>query len=145
MLDCLVDFHCRAAEFVENCLERQESERVRMVLQYLAEHHRRLQEAIADYEADAERAVLDTYIAFALMEDDTPESFVDGLSCPAGLGLEEVVALAQALGDYPVTLLNDVLAAVENPHVAEVFTNLRDLEVQERKLLSRAVDTLLDL
>ena len=145
ILDCLVDFHHRAARLVEAALDLEQDDRVAMVLDYLYEHHSKLQDSLANYEEDAEPGVLNTQVPYSLNSADAPEAFVASLDVGEHMTLEQVVKLGRDLGDYVVSLVDDVSGEISAPRVSEVFANLLEMEATEQRMLTRAVNSLRDI
>lgn len=149
ILDCLVDFHHRASVLLEEAMDGEQSERVMMVLNYLYEHQCELQDALANYEDDREEdgddGVLNTWVPYALNSADAPEAFVSGLEVEENMEFEAAETLGRALGDYVVGLLTDISGDIASEHVAEVFANLLEMERNEQKKLTRAVNSLRDM
>lgn len=145
ILDCLVDFHFRAARLAEAAMDIEQSERVIMVLNYLYEHHTELQETLANYEDDAEEGVLNTWVPYSLNAEEAPEEFVEALEISENMEFEEAEKLARILGDYGVSLLDNIVGEIAAPHVAEVFASLLELERNEQRKLTRALNSLRDM
>ena len=145
LLDCLVDFHHRVARLAEQGMDDEQEERVRLVFEYLYRHHLEMQESLATYEEDGEESVLNTYFSFTLNEEKTPEAVINSIGSTRNISFDNVVKLSRKLGEYIIALLDDILLDLSVPHVREVFENLRDMEEQEQKLLTRAVNSLRDL
>ena len=145
LIDCLVDFHHRAARLAEKAMDQDQEERVRLVFESLFRHHQEMQENLATYEDEGEESVLKTHFSFALNEQQTPEGFIESFDDTANMSFENVFKLSRQMGDYVIGLVDDILIDLTQPHAREVFRNIRDMEEQEQKLLSKSINSLADI
>jgi len=145
VVDCLVDFHYRALRLVEEGMDKEQDERVTMLLHYLFEHHSELQEALVNYDADSDDDLFGTPVVYALENEEAPEAFVEEFEVDQHMDFDTAEKLGRALGDYPVDLLANVVAEINEPALAEVFASFLDLERIEQRKLTRALNAMRDM
>ena len=147
IIDCLVDYHYRAARLAEEAMDREQEERVEVVFNYLFEHHSDMQEALVDFEADneGEDDVFSAEVDYGLNAGDAPEAFLSDFEMDENMAFDAVEKLGRALGDYPAEFLGNLLGELSEPNVAEAFGNLLDLERSEQRKLTRAINSLRDM
>jgi hypothetical protein len=145
LIDCLVDFHYRAALFAETGMDMEQEERVSLVFHYLYDHHQQMQETLATYyEEEGEESVLNASLPFELDASSAPEEFITGLECGENISFEDVTNIAKSMADYVTLLLDDISAEAGDPQVQEAFTSLLEMEEEELKLLIRGINSLRD-
>jgi len=140
-----VDFHYRAVRLVEDGMDREQDERVAMLLDYVFEYHRELQEALGNYEMDSDEDWFAMTVSFTLDDELAPEHFVEEFVMDAFMDFDSAEKLARELGDYAVDLLTDVVAETQNPSLAQVFASFLDLERIEQRKLTRALNAMRDM
>ena len=144
IFDCLVDFHYRAAAMAETAMDQEQDARVKLVFNFLYDHHLQMQEALATYEDDEEQAVLNTPVSFSLDATRAPEAFLQGAEFNSGISFEEAQRLGKSLGDYVLELMEDIQEEIADDDVRDVVARMGEIELEEHKLLMRGIATLKD-
>jgi rubrerythrin len=128
-------FHKQLSELYHQLEGKAERERVRMLLDYLSRHEKHLDESLASYEEEASRMVLDTWFQYT-PEADTSQLLAQ-IKLQPGMSVSDVVRVALRLDDYLVDLYRSMAEHSDIPEVREVFTNLLDMERQEKHQAAR--------
>ncbi len=145
-LASIVDLHKQAATKVLDVINDCSDQRTKMALTYLHEYQQRMRDSLAHYLKDSEQnKLLDTWLPYTLNDAPTPESFLAGLSLSADMSSDSVAKIGQGIADYVVQLLEGVTASIASTALAEVVDNLLAQERNERKKLTRAMNSLDDL
>ena len=146
LIDCLVDYHHRAATLSETGMDMEQEARVQLVFNYLYDHHLQMQDALATVDdGDEDSGVghtLNTPVEFELRESEAPEAFLEGLTWGENMSFDAVTRLAKEMADYAIGLIDDICAYADDPDVQDIFEKLLEMEQEELKLLIRGVNSL---
>lgn len=129
-------FHDKLSSFYHILSNKAEQERVKLLLEYLSRHEKRLSRILEDYEDDVSQTVLDTWFHFTQEEFDLSAYWEAAIT--ADMTAAEVVALALRLDER---LLDTYRAMTKNQvpeKVREIFENLLQMEEEEVHKLARA-------
>lgn len=139
MLDQVREFHGQLAEYYGQLSDKSAQERLKLLLDHMSSHERNLQTSLSEYEEDAPRKVMDTYVdciycdeILATCEQTpiAPEMSVDG-----------VIRVAMDVDNCLLRFYREVAESADSETVREVFRNLIDGE--EAELRKLAMDALL--
>ena len=97
VLDYVRAFHKRLSAFYHELSDAAENPRVRMLLDYISQHEKHLQEGLAAYEESAPRSVLDTWEQ-CTADRSVLERYRDIKTHP-DMSLHEVITLAFEIDD----------------------------------------------
>ncbi len=117
-------------------------ERARMVLDYIGRHERHMAEALERYEADAPRAVLDTWFK------NTPGRPVEeclALARPDAEDMDEALRSALAMDNCLVESFRRISESAVADEVREFFRRLVEMENREEHRLIRDAIEMNDL
>lgn len=135
VLDHARIFHNELRRLYEQLSTETEKERVRMLLDYLSRHEEHLEESLAAYEEGASKRVLDTWFKYVPAEDKL-EKFRD-VKLEPDMSVDDVVDVALRMDDCLVDLYKEMAEVAVSQEVKEVFTNLLEMEEQEKHKLVR--------
>ena len=143
ILDWIAYLHERLAREYDRLSDEAKDERVAMLLEYLADHQRRLQKTITRFETDAADKLLNTWFQ-GCPPLDLPESLDDLHQSLAGKSSIEVTKAAIKLHDQLIAIYRELEAAADVDSVREIFANLATLESHEKIRMVRDAQRLED-
>jgi len=129
-------FHRKLAEYYEQLGAVQGKDKVRMLLDYMGRHERRLEEAIANYEEDASRGVLNTWFKYT-PEQATYRCFED-IEVKPDMTVEEVIKTALRMDNCLVELYRGMAERSVSEEVRQLFDDLLRLEQSEELAMVRS-------
>ncbi|MGF1612384.1 MAG: hypothetical protein ACFCVA_00340 [Gammaproteobacteria bacterium] len=135
VLDHARSFHHQVADLYQRLEDRTEKERVKLLLDYLQRHEKHLEESLSQYEEGASKRVLDTWFQYSLEQD--PSDILADIELKKDMSVDDVVRLALRLDDYLIDLCKSMADRADIPELKELFTNLCELEQQEKYRLAR--------
>lgn len=137
-------YHQQLAESLKNSSSAHQSERARMLLDYLAEHEAKLSDAIGAFEKSDNLKALNTWVMEYLNKTDIkPQNEVNAPF--SSLSTEEIINSVEAEHTKIIELYKFLAGrAVATPAV-DLLEELAALEEHEAMRLSRASNTLSDL
>lgn len=129
-------FHQLAASFYQQLELIQQDERGRMLLQHLARHECNRQEQLDEFLRHVGETELATWIQYTL--EEVPERFLSQLPVSENMTVAEIQSLGQRVESYTEDLYGGLAATTSCRRLHDVFTNLRDQQLQEKQSLTRA-------
>lgn len=135
VLDYAKTVHADLRKFYDSLNEKNQQERVKILLDYLSRHENHLEETLERFEAGSQTHVLETWMQYA--PSINIQQLIDGKSIRTDMSVDDVVKLAVEFDDAVVELFREAADECEIPTVKEVFHNLVELENQEKLRLVR--------
>lgn len=143
VLDHARAFHGELGKLYERLAGEAQQERVKMLLNYLSRHEEHLEEGLAQYEEGASKRILDTWFKYVPGEDRLREC--QSIQLERDMSVDDVVAVALRLDTCLLDLYKEMADTAVSQEVKDVFTNLLDMEEQEKHKLARNTLLLQDL
>ena len=136
ILDWMQAFHERLSIEYHIMSQGQVRERVALLLQYLADHQRQLQNAIKHYEEDASEEFLNTWHDH-FPELDLPETLDDLKHHLSVINTDDVIRLAVKFHDVLICLFEEIGNTAPTDEVRDVFNDLAQMERREKERMVR--------
>ena len=136
-------FHNSLSKYYQEISNVSKSEKVKLLLDYMAENEKLLAKRISDYQEQAASGNLNTWFQYA---NDT-----DILKLPVFgkhdlfIGPEDIAELSMKYSDELIELYTEMSDYSDNIGLKEVFDNLADMQIQEKHKLSMNIDRLMDI
>ncbi|MEX1197887.1 MAG: hypothetical protein WEB57_08520 [Pseudohongiellaceae bacterium] len=139
VLDEIRSFHQRLAGLYGALAEQATEARAEMLLNYMKSREEAQGAVIDLYESDAPASILDSW--FQVPYPENLNDFLKLLEIRSDLNVEQARELIMEADEFLMALLNHVERRVINPEVKAVFQDLQELEREEEKALTRAVNS----
>jgi rubrerythrin len=136
-------FHNSLSKYYQEISNVSKSEKVKLLLDYMAENEKLLAKRISDYQEQAASGNLNTWFQYA---NDT-----DILKLPVFgkhdlfIEPEDIAELSMKYSDELIQLYTEMSDYSDNIGLKEVFDNLADMQIQEKHKLSMNIDRLMDI
>jgi len=129
------NMHQQVADFYRQLDDASAQTRVRMLLDYLAEHEQHLADAMHELGSEADPALLHSFLAH--MPD--PVQFDEALHTPIrpDMSVDEVLEIALRFDDALIALYQDLAEHTDNEAVRDLLNNLTELENLEKRRVAR--------
>jgi len=139
-------FHKELSDFYQKLNDTAQQERVKMLLDYLQQHEKNLEESLASYQTEVSNNILKTWFKFHI-PDELHDTCCKQLSIENKLNAstDEIVALALKLDDCLINLCSMIIEKTDIPEIRDVFTNLLNLEKKQEMQLARNSLTINDI
>lgn len=135
-------FHNLLSECYQKMSNMSNSEKGKLLLDYMAENEKTLVKRLSDYKEQAPEKILNTWFQYANDEDIlTPPEFTNYGPIKAP---EDVVEFAMKYSDKLIEFYSEMSNYCDNVALQEVFDNLSDMQNQEKNKLSMNIDRLMD-
>lgn len=143
VMDWTRQLHGALADGLDSSVAHSQGERARMLLEYLAEHERRLQEVVSLSEEDASVKALNTW-CYDYFENApvTPAQARRDLS---QAGMDEIAAVVIERHEMLIGLYRYLLGRAETDTPRELVEGLLSLEENEAMLMAREIRMAEDL
>jgi rubrerythrin len=142
-LDHVCLFHNSLSKYYQKMSKVSKSEKVKLLLDYMAENENTLAKTISDYQEQAPAGILNTWFQYANDVNilKLPVFDKDDLMKEP----EDVVGFSMKYSNELIELYTEMSGYSDNPALKEVFDNLADMQTQEKHKLSMNIDRLMDL
>ncbi|GAB3012376.1 hypothetical protein [Bowmanella dokdonensis] len=135
--------HLRTAVFYKDLAEQTGNPRAAMLLNTLCRHEAQLAEELKRYMEEAPEKVLNTYIQYDRRKDSNGLFETD--FAPANCSESDVERLANQVDEYFSQLYAEMAQSADVQPVSEMFDNLYDHIMEEKKRLSTDLYSLADI
>ncbi|MDR7089615.1 MULTISPECIES: hypothetical protein [Cellvibrio] len=133
--------HSYLAKYLADCSSKNEEERARLLLDYLAEHESKMEKMVAAFERQAEAEVMNTYIYDYLSHQPIQSNEIPYVQ----LGFDSI---CQEVFDYHqqvIELYRDLEEKAVIPEAKDLLGSLLAMEQHEAMLLVRQTGRMNDL
>lgn len=136
-------FHQRVGDFYQDLSDHTEQQRLKLLLDYMAEREQELASALEQFTEGSSREVLDTWFQFCC--DDETLKLCPGALLHNDMTLDEIISAGVALSQCFINLFREIANTADSEQVRAVFQNLLESEQREQKKLVRNVEMFTDL
>lgn len=130
VLDYLINAHQQMGEYYTQLSDTVLQQRVKLILDYLAEHENHISNELLQYEKDAPYGVLNAW--FQDIQDDPLLLKLEQPPAP-DLSEEQVMRIALELDDRLISLYEQLASHCKSSAARDALENLLDQEKQRKK------------
>ena len=135
ILDYARVYHRRVGEFYQQLKDKNESARVKMLLDYLVRHKAHLDKALGDFEDETKSKALEAWYQHS--QEQCLFAPLDAAQYSADMTVEEVLALGATLDSCLLASYKGMVDTASTPECREIFENLLLMEEQEKHKSAR--------
>ena len=143
IIEFAVSFHRFVGGYYQDCLVNTQNPRLRMILNYLVEHEKKILEGFTEYEENAPVNILETWFQFSTCSEKF-NLLKENLN-PIKPSIDEVKSLTISLYACIITQFENLAEDAEVDKVKDVFINIAMKEKKEQKKLARNFQLMEDL
>lgn len=143
ILDQARYFHHQLQTFYEALKGKIEQPKLQLILDYLAQHEERMEQALDQYEEGIAAKVADTWFKFSA--GVSMEDAIRAIEIRPEPTLDDLMVIAIQLENHFVTLYRNAVDQAVAPAVKEIFERLLNETMRERMKLSRDLVDMHDL
>jgi len=124
------DFHRNLQQCLQHCAGAQQSERARLLMDYLVDHEKQLHRLVEQFQQQADKNILETWC----LEYENKQSVKAHDICElsyADMSAQEVTNDVIAQHEKVIDLYRYLVSKAEIPEVREFLDEILDLEQQE--------------
>jgi len=139
VFDRVGKFHHQVSEYYHRLHDIADKERVKILLDYMSRHERKLEKYISEYEDDAPKVVLDSW--FKYTPASTYKECFEDSELNHDMSIEDVITVALRLDDCLINAFKRIVDSAESTRIKEVFCSLlRTAENEKRKFVQEALE-----
>lgn len=135
--------HSRTEKFYGALSDQANNERVKMLLNTLVKHESELSASLKAYINKAPSKILNTYFQYD-HEMSVEELFVTNFEAEQ-INSDDVEKMANAFDDYFCHLYSEMQEVVDCEQVRDLFENLHEHMIEEKKKLSIDIYSMMDM
>lgn len=144
LIDWTRQLHSHLAKCLTHCSSKNEEERARLLLDYLAQHEASMEKMVTEFEVHADPKVMKTYIYDYLSYRPIQSHRV--CNAPyATLGFDDICREVFDYHQQVIDLYRDIEERAEIPEAKALLGSLRALEEHEAMRLTRQTGRMSDL
>ncbi len=143
VLDYGIQLHSQLTELYDSLNQQNDQTRVKMLLDYLSRHEKNREEAMQRFENGSRKSILNFWLQYS--PGSNVEQLLKNCAVRPNMSVDDVIKIAMAFDDALIQLYKDAATIVDDPHAKEVFTNLAEMEEQEKHRFIRDAEWMDDL
>lgn len=128
-------FHKQIADFYDRLHNKDEKQRVKMLLDYLSQHERHREETLAKYEKEASRKIMDTWYKY--IPSNITYNCLENMVIKDNMSVDDVIHLALDFNYCLIEIYKELIEETRAIKVRDVFISLLKRLQQEQKNLAR--------
>jgi uncharacterized protein YqfB (UPF0267 family) len=128
--------HVRIRNFFETLNEKSQSSRVKRMLEYLIEEHRRIEDILTRFAAETQKSVTNGWMQYTPSIDI--DHLLDSHRVKESLSVDEIVHLMTDFNEALMNFYREAENEAEFPSVRGFFHNLAEMEIKENLQQLRA-------
>jgi len=145
VLDHAREFHTQLSEFYTLLSRKSEKQRVKLLLDYMSEHEKYLEETLARYEEEVSGKILNTWSQYPPPKEILETCREISITKTDDLTVDDVIEMAVKLNQCLIDLYKEMIKNSETDQMREIFTNLMEMEKRQELELVRDAQEWKDL
>lgn len=143
VLENSIDFHLRTSSLYAELSEKTVDPRAKLLLNYMSIHEKELMNNQKEFNRNASKRIMDTWLQFT--PEQSNQSFFNDLSYGDTLSVSDVTGIGFEIDNYLEELYSALEGEADCQDVRDLFHTIRDIELQEKKELSKTANGIYDL
>jgi rubrerythrin len=145
VLDHAREFHTQLSDFYTLLSRLSEKQRVKLLLDYMSEHEKYLEETLTRYEEEVSKKILNTLFQYPPPKELLETCREVSINRTDELSVDDVIEIAVKLNQCLIDLYKEMIKNSETDLIREVFTNLMEMEKRQELELVRDAQEWKDL
>jgi rubrerythrin len=145
VLDHAREFHTQLSDFYSLLSRKSEKERVKLLLDYMSQHEKYLEETLTRYEEEVSGKILNTWFQYPPPQEILDTCREVNINETENLTVDDVIEMAVKLDQCLIDLYKEMIKNSETDQMREIFTNLMEMEKRQELELVRDAQEWKDL
>jgi rubrerythrin len=145
ILDHAREFHSQLSEFYCSLSTQSEKQRVKMLLDYMSQQERHLEDTLARYEEQLSEQALNTWFQYPPPKEILNICKEVTMAGKGDLTVDDVIAMVVKLDQCLIDLFKDAVEKADTDALREIFQNLQGMEKRYQLELVRDAQEWKDL
>ena len=129
ILDYAKTYHRRLGDYYARLRDVADKERMKILLDYMSRHEAHMQKYLADYEQEAAKKVLDTWLKYSPVKAEA-HSLKD-IALNPDMSIEDVIKMSMKLDGCLVDIYREMAQRSPSQECKDLFNDLLEMEKQE--------------
>lgn len=126
--------HHQMRTFYDGLHLKDETERMKILLDYLSKHEKHREDALAQYENDTVSKILGTW--FKYIPEDNTATCLESFRIKSDTNVDDIITMYLKLNNCIIQLYKNIVEETGSNEVKEVFTSLyKQLEKEEKNMV----------
>jgi hypothetical protein len=139
VFDRVRSFHNQVSGYYHRLYAIADKERVKMLLDYMSRHEKKLELCMAEYEDNASKDILNTWFKYT-PASTYQECFRDS-DLNHDMSIDDVISVALRLDDCIINAFKRIVDSSESNRIKEIFTCLlKSAEKERKKFVNEALE-----
>jgi rubrerythrin len=143
VLDYGIQLHGQLTDLYDSLNQQNDQARVKMLLDYLSRHEKNREQAMQRFEDESRKSILNFWLQYS--PGSNVEQLLRDAAVRPDMSVDDVIKIAMAFDNAMIELYKGAAIIVDDPHAKEVFTNLAEMEEQEKHRFIRDAEWMDDL
>jgi len=145
VLDHARKFHTKLGDFYNLLSSKSEKQRVKLLLDYMSEHEKYLEETLCRYEEEVSKKILNTWFRYSPPKELLEICRGVSLNRIDELSVDDVIEMAVKLNQCLIDFYKEMSKNSKTDLIREAFTNLMEMEKRQELELVRDAQQWKDL
>ncbi|MDY0189147.1 MAG: hypothetical protein RBR22_00280 [Desulfuromonas sp.] len=129
------EFHNQVSKFYQKIADKGQSERVKLLLDYMVRHEKHLEKALKHYEQSITTKALEAWYQYSKEQRAFAE--LDSINYLENMSVDEVMKIASTIDNCLISSYKGIVETTNVPVVREIFSNLLEMEEQQKHVKAR--------
>jgi hypothetical protein len=143
IIDHTRDFHKRISLYYHRLADSTQKQRVKLLLDYMSEHEKRLANYIEEYEETAPASILNTWFQSASNTD--AGRLLQDIELGSNQSIDDIIDLGIQISECVLEVYRKLADQAEPESVQQIFASLLNMEEKAQKQFARDAGRLADL
>lgn len=139
------EFHTQLSDFFNLLSRKSKKQRVKLLLDYMSEHEKYLEETMSRYEEEVSAKILNTWFQYPPPKELLETCREVSINKTDDLSVDDVIEMAVKLNQCLIDLYKEMIKNSETEQIRDVFTNLMEMEKRQELELVRDAQEWKDL
>lgn len=142
-IDFVKNLHHEIKEYCEKIYDNSDSEKVKMVLGYVAEHERKMEETLREYENGLSKSIEETWYQF--IELPEKPSCLKNMEFNPTMSIDDVINFVSKVDMCLVKLYQKLAEISVSEEAQKIFDNLANMESNELRKVVQNIQRVDDI
>jgi len=129
------DFHNQVSKFYQQISDTGQSDRVKLLLDYMIRHEKHLEKSLEDFEQSISSKALEAWYQYS--KEQRTFAPLESIKYIANMPVDEIMKIATTIDNCLITSYKGIAETTNVPEVKEIFQNLLEMEEQQKHIKAR--------
>lgn len=136
ILNYASEFHKKAGEFYQRVADKEQSARVKLLLDYMVRHEKHLERTLNEYDKNVSSKALDAWYQYA--KENQTFAALESIKYSDNMSVNDIMKIGTTIDNCLITSYKGIVETAATPEIREIFENLLAMEEQQKHVKARA-------